>query len=511
MSEEETMPPLVAAANSEEEDAWDKDDSEEAQADPVTEEADAEVEEEEGEEEDEEEAEEAEEAKVKKKKVKEGTAVDPDPRHHMNVVFIGHVDAGKSTTCGNILYISGYIDERTIEKYQREAKDKNRESWFLAYIMDTSDEEKAKGKTVEVGRAPFELEKKRFTILDAPGHKSYVPNMISGASQADIAVLIISARKGEFETGFEKGGQTREHALLAKTLGVEKLVVAVNKMDDSSVNWAKSRYDEIVDKLRPFLKTAGFKDDGEAVVYLPLSGLTGANMKERRDTPAWYNGPTLFHILDNVDVSERNAEAGFRIPMLDGYRDLGAMTACGKLEQGEVRPGTTCVIVPTGKTCKVTKVHVQDTEVTYASVGENITLSISGATEEDLRRGYVLCPQVDPCRGERKFKAQMQVIELLEDRPVLTAGFKCVMHIHTAIEEVEITKLYELRYLAKMKAAPEKNPRFARSQSILTCLVTTSRSTPVDAFNGCAQLGRFTLRDEGITIAIGRITELPKK
>merc|ERR1712125_76953 len=172
----------------------------------------------------------------------------------MNVVFIGHVDAGKSTTCGNILFLCNCVDERQVEKYQKEAKDKNRESWFLAYIMDTNEEEKAKGKTVEVGRAHFETENKRFTILDAPGHKSYVPNMIGGASQADIGVLLISARKGEFETGFEKGGQTGEHALLAKTLGVEQLVLAINKMDDPTVEWSKSRYDDIVKKLSAFLK-----------------------------------------------------------------------------------------------------------------------------------------------------------------------------------------------------------------------------------------------------------------
>merc|ERR1712151_919601 len=177
---------------------------------------------------------------------------EPDPRPHLNVVFIGHVDAGKSTTCGNILYLCGCVDDRTVEKYKKEAVDKNRETWFLAYIMDTNEEEKAKGKTVEVGRAHFETENRRFTILDAPGHKSYVPNMIGGASQADVGVLIISARKGEFETGFERGGQTREHATLAKTLGVDKLILAINKMDDPSVEWAQERYDNIVKDMEPF-------------------------------------------------------------------------------------------------------------------------------------------------------------------------------------------------------------------------------------------------------------------
>ena len=161
---------------------------------------------------------------------------EEDPREHLNVVFIGHVDAGKSTLSGNILYLTGYVDKRTIEKYEREAKQRNRESWFLAFIMDTNEEERAKGKTVEVGRAPFETEAKRYTILDAPGHKNYVPHMISGAAQADVGILVISARRGEFETGFERGGQTREHAMLCKTLGVRFLIVVINKMDDPTVS-----------------------------------------------------------------------------------------------------------------------------------------------------------------------------------------------------------------------------------------------------------------------------------
>ena len=175
-----------------------------------------------------------------------------DRREHLNLVFIGHVDAGKSTIGGQILFLSGMVDDRVIQKYEREAKEKNRDSWYMAYIMDTSEEERAKGKTVEVGRAHFETEKKRYTVLDAPGHKNYVPNMIAGTAQADVGVLVISARKGEFETGFDKGGQTREHAQLAKTLGVTKLVVVVNKMDDPSVEWARNVTTRLKRKSRLF-------------------------------------------------------------------------------------------------------------------------------------------------------------------------------------------------------------------------------------------------------------------
>lgn len=439
--------------------------------------------------------------------VNEGDLKEPDPRLHLNVVFIGHVDAGKSTTCGNILFLSNCVDERTVEKYMKEAKDKNRESWFLAYIMDTNDEEKAKGKTVEVGRAHFETENRRFTILDAPGHKSYVPNMIAGASQADIGVLIISARKGEFETGFERGGQTREHALLAKTLGVEKLLLCINKMDDPSVEWSKARYDEIETKMTPFLKTSGFKED--QVIFLPISGLKGHNIKERLDTPDWFKGATLLETIDKAEIPRSSKEASLRIPMLDGYRDMGAVMAIGKVEQGTVRAGQKCIIMPIGQKCTVHTAFINEEAMKYAKVGENVTLKMMGCTEEQLTKGFVLCAANDPVRVVTKFKAMLQVIELSEERPVLTAGYQAVIHCHVANEECEILKINEACPMNNMKKK-EKKPKFVRENSVAWVTIKLARPTAVDAFTGCSQLGRFTLRDEGRTIAIGKIIELPK-
>jgi peptide chain release factor subunit 3 len=201
-------------------------------------------------------------------------------KEHLNIVFIGHVDAGKSTMGGNLLCITGTVDKRTMEKLEREAKEAGRESWYLSWALDSTPQERAKGKTVEVGRAYFETDQRRYTILDAPGHKTFVPSMISGAAQADVAILVISARKGEFETGFERGGQTREHIMLVKTAGVTKLVVAINKMDDVTVNWDKARYDEIKDRLTPFIKAAGFNPKTD-VTFIPVSAYTGLNLKDR--------------------------------------------------------------------------------------------------------------------------------------------------------------------------------------------------------------------------------------
>lgn len=221
-------------------------------------------------------------------------------REPCSIVFIGHVDAGKSTICGNLMYLMGVVDQRTIEKFKQEAKDKGRDSWWLAYVMDSSEEEKAKGKTVEMGRAQFDTDHKKFTVLDAPGHKNYVPNMIMGAALADVGALVISARKGEFEAGFEKDGQTREHAQLAKSLGVQKLVIIVNKMDNC--NWDKKRFDEIHDGLMPFLYATGFKD--EELLFIPISGLSGQNIKEPVDKKDcdWYSGPTMIQALDEIKL-----------------------------------------------------------------------------------------------------------------------------------------------------------------------------------------------------------------
>eukprot|EP00657_Telonema_sp_P-1_P002883 TRINITY_DN1669_c0_g1_i1.p1 TRINITY_DN1669_c0_g1~~TRINITY_DN1669_c0_g1_i1.p1 ORF type:complete len:390 (-),score=136.28 TRINITY_DN1669_c0_g1_i1:89-1258(-) len=233
----------------------------------------------------------------------EAVAAAVNKKKLVNLIFIGHVDAGKSTLSGHLMYLTGMLDDRTLQKFESEAKAKNRESWKFAWALDVTDQERAKGKTEECGRAFFETEQKRFVIIDAPGHKSFVPHMIGGASQADAAVLVISARRGEFETGFEKGGQTREHAMLAKTAGVKRLIVVINKMDDPTVEWAKDRYDECVTKLTPYLKNVGFKLS--EIQWMPVSGLGGHNLRERLlpGVADWYEGPSLLEYLDAVSYT----------------------------------------------------------------------------------------------------------------------------------------------------------------------------------------------------------------
>lgn len=204
---------------------------------------------------------------------------------------------------GNLLYLTGMVDKRTMEKYEREAKEAGRESWYLSWALDSTPQERAKGKTVEVGRAYFETDSRRYTILDAPGHKTYVPSMISGAAQADVAILVISARKGEFETGFEKGGQTREHIMLVKTAGVSKVIIVINKMDDPTVEWQKTRYDEIKDKLTPFIRSAGFNLKTD-VTFIPVSAYTGANLKENvsKSVCSWWSYVSLSFAMNLFNI-----------------------------------------------------------------------------------------------------------------------------------------------------------------------------------------------------------------
>ncbi|KAI2502964.1 Elongation factor Tu C-terminal domain [Fragilaria crotonensis] len=459
------------------------------------------------------EADEAEEEIIPVENLPEG-----DPREHLNLVFIGHVDAGKSTLSGNILYITENVDKRTIERYEKEAKERNRDSWFLAFIMDTNEEERAKGKTVEVGRAHFETEAKRYTIMDAPGHKNYVPNMIMGASQADIGILVISARKGEFEAGFDRGGQSREHAMLAKTLGVAYLVVAINKMDEPTVQWSKDRFDECVSKLRPFLRSCGFTIKTE-VKFIPISGLGGANVKDEVDPkvcPWWKkccatnenntSTPTLIGLLDSVEIKGRNAQAPLRIPVLDRYIDRGTI-AMGKVESGVVRVGQKVIVMPTRNVYKVDGVWANESPVAAARPGENVLVKLAGAGVEDIRKGFVMC-SAPACRAVSKIIAQIALVDMPESTRILTAGFQAMFHAHTAEEECTIVKIFET---TNKKGVTLKDARFAGIGMKVVCLIEVARTVSLENYADYPFLGRFTLRTDGKTIAIGKITKLPPK
>ncbi|KAL1955697.1 hypothetical protein VTO42DRAFT_8169 [Malbranchea cinnamomea] len=437
-------------------------------------------------------------------------------REHINLVFIGHVDAGKSTLGGSILYATGMVDERTLEKYKKEAKEAGRETWYLSWALDLTNEERAKGKTVEVGRGYFKTTgngpdgtpvERDYTILDAPGHKSFVPNMIGGASQADVGVLVISARKGEYETGFERGGQTREHALLARNSGVKKLIVVVNKMDDPTVEWSQDRYKECTTKVGKYLEALGYKK--EDLHYMPISAqrTLGIDKPVPKDVCPWYDGPGLLQYLHTMKMPERKINAPFMMPISAKYRDMGTVVE-GRIESGVLQKGQTCIVMPNREEVTVTALYGEtEEEIQTATCGDQVRARLRGVEEEDLLPGFVMCSPKRPVHCVSAFEAKIRILDL---KSILTAGFNCVMHIHSAIEEVTFAAL--LHKLEKETGRKSKRPPpFAsKGQTIIARLevIGSAGAVCVERYEDYNQLGRFTLRDQGQTIAIGMITKL---
>lgn len=426
-------------------------------------------------------------------------------KEHVNLIFIGHVDAGKSSLGGSILYVTGMVDERTMDKLKQEAKAAGRETWYLSWALDLTKEERAKGKTVEVGRAYFETEKRRYTILDAPGHKTFVPSMIGGASQADVGILVISARKGEYETGFERGGQTREHAVLAKTQGVNKLIVVVNKMDDPTVEWSKERYEECTGKLQQFLRSTGYNPKTD-LHFMPVSALTGLGLKERvpKEKCPWYNGPSLLEYLDNMKALDRKVKAPFMMPIAGKYKDMGTVVE-GKIESGFVKKGSNILMMPGKIPTEVLAIFSEtEEEVAGATCGDQVRLRVRGVEEEDVMPGYVMTSRKQPVNCVTTFEAQIHILDL---KNIMTSGFQCVLHVHTTIQEVTVVAL--LHKLEKGTGRKSKKaPAFAsKGQAIIARLEATTPFA-LERYDDYQQLGRFTLRDQGQTIAIGKVMKL---
>jgi len=448
------------------------------------------------------------ESTTKKKKQNKMLDLKPfDSREHLNIVFMGHVDAGKSTMSGQILLLMGKIDERTIEKYEREAKEKNRESWWIAYIMDENEEERAKGKTVELGRAHFATDAKRYTILDAPGHKLYVPNMIAGAQQADVGVLIISARKGEFEAGFARQGQTREHSILAHTLGITRLVVVVNKMDDPTVLWDQVRFEKIKNEIQDFLThKVGFKQKN--LKFLPVSAQSGDNIlkKVSAELCPWYKGESFLGTLDGLKKIKRLSTDGLRLPV-DIFDVSGKKTAVGKVESGKVYVGQKLILMPEQIKTEVLSITIDEKEAEIADSGEQVTLLIKHTSDSIVTGAYVICNVEDPCPRVRVFECLVEIKELMAHKPLMSAGYQAVIHVHNAAKPVEIVAIDNL---ADMKTGrfSKKPPPFLKAGQAAVMRLKVPTFIPLEA---SIPLGRFTLRDEGRTIAIGKVTTTDEK
>ncbi|EFA83433.1 eukaryotic release factor 3 [Heterostelium album PN500] len=433
-----------------------------------------------------------------------------DQREHVNIVFIGHVDAGKSTISGRIMVLTGQIDSHTLAKYEREAKENHRESWLYAFVMDTNEEERAKGKTVEVGRAHFETEKRRYTILDAPGHKNYVPNMISGAAQADVGILVVSSKKGEFEAGVD-GGQTIEHARLAKMIGIKHLIVLVNKMDEPTVNWSKARYDEICEKITGHLKKCGFNPKKD-FQFVPGSGYTSANIKDTvsKELCPWNTGVSLIETLDLLPQFERNESGALRVPIIDSFKDRGIVHVMGKVESGSITLGQQIFIMPGKTKVEVLSLSNESCNFRTGRTGENLRIGLKGIDDEQIRQGSILSEIVRQVPVVTEIEAIIVLIDLPKDKQLFTADYEAMFHAHTAVEECKIKSLIAT---IDMKTGNElkQKPTFARNGESIKARVVLSRAVCLEEFTSNPQLSRFTLRQSNKTIAFGKVVNVGKK
>ncbi|KAG5510161.1 hypothetical protein JKF63_07057 [Porcisia hertigi] len=429
-----------------------------------------------------------------------------DPRPHFNIVFCGHVDAGKSTISGHLLMEKGLVDQREMEKLRREAEINHREGWEYAYVMDVSEEERSKGITRETGAAYFETEKRRVTVLDAPGHKAFVPSMIGGATQADICVLVISSRTGEFETGFERGGQTREHAMLVRTCGVKQMICVINKMDE--MKWNKERYDAIVGKLKPFLRQNGYDEErAKNLVFMPVAGLTGENMIKRvePDHCDWYKGPTMMDVIDNLTLPESKTEDDvFCIPLVGAYKDDGKMHVYGKVESGSIAVGEKIQVLPTKAEAVVEGISIESTEFEKCYPGDNVHLHVRGIDEADIHGGYVATSIPTSLRAVEFFQARVVILEV---KNIISAGSRVMLHIHSAQEEASFHKLLA-KIDRKTNEVIEKNPACVKAGDVVIARIELDRPLVLETHKDFDKLGRFMLRDDGRTIAIGVVMRL---
>ena len=426
---------------------------------------------------------------------------------HISLVVIGHVDAGKSTATGHLIYKCGGIDKRTIEKFEKEAAEIGKASFKYAWVLDKLKAERERGITIDIALWKFESPKSVFTIIDAPGHRDFIKNMITGTSQADAAILVIASPQGEFEAGISKDGQTREHGLLAFTLGVKQMVVACNKMDDKTVNFSQARYDEIAKEVGAYLKKVGY--NVEKVRFVPISGWNGDNMIEKSDNMPWYKGPTLLEALDMLDPPSRPLDKPLRLPLQDVYKIGGIGTVpVGRVETGILKPGDVVTFAPVGITTEVKSIEMHHESLPEAIPGDNVGFNVKNISVKDIRRGNVCSnSKNDPAKEADWFQAQVIV---LNHPGQISNGYTPVLDCHTshiACKFAEIESKIDRRSGKEL----EKEPKFVKSGDAAMVKMVPSKPMCVESFTEYPPLGRFAVRDMRQTVAVGVIKKVEKK
>jgi len=437
---------------------------------------------------------------------------------HINIVVIGHVDSGKSTTTGHLIYKCGGIDKRVIEKFEKEAQEMGKGSFKYAWVLDKLKAERERGITIDIALWKFETAKYYVTIIDAPGHRDFIKNMITGTSQADCAVLIVAAGTGEFEAGISKEGQTREHALLAYTLGVKQLIIGVNKMDSTSPAYSEARFKEIEKEVGTYIKKIGFNP--KAVAFVPISGWHGDNMIEASTNMPWYkgwsierkegnaSGKTLLDALDAILPPTRPTDKALRLPLQDVYKIGGIGTVpVGRVETGILKPGMVVTFAPNPVSTEVKSVEMHHESLTEALPGDNVGFNVKNISVKDIRRGNVAGDSKnDPPKETKSFYAQ---VIILNHPGEIKAGYAPVLDCHTAHIAC---KFHEIREKCDRRSGKklEDNPKMVKSGDAAMVDLLPSKPMCVEAFSSYPPLGRFAVRDMKQTVAVGVIKSVEK-
>lgn len=426
-------------------------------------------------------------------------------KEHVNLVVIGHIDHGKSTMTGRLLYETGAVDEREFQQHKAEAERLGRPSWAWAFALDRLKEERERGITIDIAFFKFMTDHRYITIIDAPGHKDFVKNMITGASQADVAMLVVSAKTGEFEAGVGPGGQTKEHAYLAMTLGVSSLIVCINKMDE--VKYNQARYKEVKDEVSGFLKSIGYKVD--QIPFIPTSAMDAANLKVKtpKFTP-WYTGPCVLEALDVVPIPPKPIDKPLRVPINDVYSIKGVGTVpVGRVETGIMKPGQKIIFQPPNKVGEVKSIEMHHEELSQAVPGDNIGFNVRGIERKDLGRGDVAGPVDNPPSVAVDFTGQLMVIQ---HPSAIAAGYTPVLHAHTAQVACRFDQLLK-KIDQRSGQVIQENPDFVKKGESMVAKLVPLKPLVIEPYKELPQLGRFAVRDMGMTVAVGVVLSLTKR
>ena len=412
---------------------------------------------------------------------------------HMNLVIIGHVDHGKSTLTGRILLETGAIDPHIIEKYKKEAEEKGKGSFYFAWVMDGLKEERERGVTIDVAHKKFETDKYFFTVIDAPGHRDFVKNMITGTSQADAAIITCSAIEGP-------QAQTKEHVFLATTLGVKQIIIAINKMD--AVKYDEAKYNEAKEGMSKLLKMVGNKV--ENIPFIPVSAYMGDNIKAPSANTPWYKGPTLIQALDALSVPEKHTEKPLRVPVQDVYTITGIGTVpVGRVETGVMTPNTKVIFEPSHVSGVVKSIEMHHEQMPKAEPGDNIGFNVGGVAKNDIKRGDVAGPVDNPPAVAKTFTAQIIV---LNHPSVITVVYTPVFHVHTAQVACQFVEIIQ----ASRAGKPLTDLSFLKNGDNAVVKLKPMKPLVIEPAKDFPPLGRFAIRDMGQTVAAGVCTAVER-